>query len=465
MAQLGCSTATVPEERPLSVSALTRRITLTLEDFGPLLVQGELSQVKVAPSGHLYATLKDQEAVISLVMWRSAVVRQSALPKEGEQVIVRGSLSVYGPRGQYQLTATRIRPVGIGDLAARFAALKVKLEAEGLFAEERKRPLPLLPRAVGLATASGSAALADLLHSLRTRFPAMPIVVAPCIVQGAQAVPTIVAALRRLDAHPEVDVIIVGRGGGSIEDLWAFNEEAVVRAIAACKKPVVSAVGHETDTTLADFVADLRAKTPTAAGELVVPVQAELHSAFAEYRLHLDRAMDTLLDDARERLRSLGKHRALATPAHQVALRRQRLDELRQRLDDGAAGWWQTQVTDLRLLRTRLDHVSPARRIDAAHEVLVQNRRHLATAAKHHLAQVQERFIGLAARLESLSPLAVIARGYSVVRSADGKLVRRTDQVVDGDIIEARMPDGWLRATVIGRRVQRLGEPETPYQV
>jgi len=209
----------VPDERPLSVSALTRRITLTLEDFGPLLVQGELSQVKVAPSGHLYATLKDQEAVISLVMWRSAVVRQSALPKEGEQVVVRGSLSVYGPRGQYQLTATRISPVGIGDLAARFAALKVKLEAEGLFAEERKRPLPLLPRAVGLATASGSAALADLLHSLRTRFPAMPIVVAPCIVQGAQAVPTIVAALRRLDAHPEVDVIIVGRSGSSIEDL------------------------------------------------------------------------------------------------------------------------------------------------------------------------------------------------------------------------------------------------------
>jgi len=459
----GCSTAGVPDERPLSVSALTRRITLTLEDFGPLLVQGELSQVKVAPSGHLYATLKDQEAVISLVMWRSAVVRQSALPKEGEQVVVRGSLSVYGPRGQYQLTATRISPVGIGDLAARFAALKVKLEAEGLFAEERKRPLPLLPRAVGLATASGSAALADLLHSLRTRFPAMPIVVAPCIVQGAQAVPTIVAALRRLDAHPEVDVIIVGRGGGSIEDLWAFNEEAVVRAIAACKKPVVSAVGHETDTTLADFVADVRAKTPTAAGELVVPVQAELHSALAEYRLHLDRAMDMLLDDARERLRSLGKHRALATPAHQVALRRQRLDELRQRLDDGVTGLLQTRAADVRLLGARLEHASPARRITAAREALSQQRRHLASAAGHHLAQMHERFVGLAARLEALSPLAVIARGYSVVRDANGRLVRRTDQITDGEVIEARMPDGWLRAQVIGRRAQRLGEAETPY--
>ncbi|HEX3135081.1 MAG TPA: exodeoxyribonuclease VII large subunit [Planctomycetota bacterium] len=454
----------MPEEHPLSVSALTRRITLTLEDFGPLLVQGELSQVKVAPSGHLYATLKDQEAVISLVMWRSAVVRQTALPKEGEQVVVRGSLSVYGPRGQYQLTATRISPVGIGDLAARFAALKARLEAEGLFAEENKQSLPLLPRAVGLATASGSAALADMLHSLRARFPAMPIVVAPCMVQGAQAVPTIVAALKRLDAHPEVEVIIVGRGGGSIEDLWAFNEEAVVRAIAACKKPVVSAVGHETDTTLADFVADVRAKTPTAAGELVVPVQAELHSALAEYCLHLDRAMDTLLEDARERLTSLAKHCALATPAHQVALRRQRLDELQQRLEDGAVGLLETRVADLRLLRARLEHASPRRRIEAAREVLAQNRRHLAAAAKHHLAQMQERFVGLTARLEALSPLAVIARGYSVVRTANGKLVRRTKQVADGDLIEARMPDGWIRATVCGRRAQRLGEPETPYQ-
>jgi exodeoxyribonuclease VII large subunit len=423
-----------------------------------------LSQVKIAPSGHLYATLKDEEAVVSLVMWRSTVVRQSALPKEGEQVVVRGSLSVYGPRGQYQLTATRISPLGIGDLAARFAALKARLETEGLFDEDRKRPLPLLPRAVGLATASGSAALADMLHSLRTRFPAMPIVVAPCIVQGAQAVPTIVAALRRLDAHPEVDVIVVGRGGGSIEDLWAFNEEAVVRAIAACSKPVVSAVGHETDTTLADFVADVRAKTPTAAGELVVPVQAELVNALSEYRVHLDRAIDTLIDDARERLGALANHRALATPAHQVALRRQRLDELRGQLDDSVTTLLEERSSDLRLLRTRLDHASPARRIEAAREELAQNRRHLAAAAKHQLAQVQERFAGLAARLDALSPLAVIARGYSVVRDAGGRLVRRTDQVADGDVIEARMPDGWLRATVIGRRPQRLGEPETPYQ-
>jgi exodeoxyribonuclease VII large subunit len=451
------------DERPLSVTALTRRIGLTLEDFGPLLVQGELSQVKIAPSGHLYATLKDADAVIGVVMWRSSVVRNPSLPKEGEQVLVRGSLSVYGPRGQYQLTATRISPVGIGDLAARFAALKARLVEEGLFAEERKQRLPLLPCAVGIATAAGSAALADLLHSLRARFPSMPLVVAPCLVQGAQAVPTIVAALRRLDAHPQVDVIIVGRGGGSIEDLWAFNDEAVVRAIAACRTPVVSAVGHETDTTLADLVADVRAKTPTAAGELVVPVEAELHATLAEYRLRLDRAVDQLLEEQRERLAGLAKHRALAGPGHQVALRRQRLDDLRARLDEAIGTVMEERTGGLRLLSVRLAHASPAREVGLARERLDHSRRQLDRAVSQHLVAGRERLATAAARLDALSPLAVIARGYSVVRTADGRLVRRADQVPPGTIIEARMPDGWLRAAVTGMRPQRLGEPAGEY--
>ncbi len=455
----------VPDERPLSVTALTRRLALTLENFGSLLVQGELSQVKVAPSGHLYATLKDAESVISVVMWRSAVVRQETMPRDGQQVMVRGTLSVYGPRGQYQLTATRISPVGIGDLATRFAALKARLAEEGLFDEEHKLPLPVLPRAVGLATAAGSAALADLLHSLRARFPNMPIVFAPCVVQGPQAVATIVAALRRLDRHPEVDVIIVGRGGGSIEDLWAFNEELVVRAIAACSTPVVSAVGHETDTTLADFVADVRAKTPTAAAELVVPLQTELVSTLADYHLQLDRAMDVLLEDAHLRLHALAHHRALATPAHQVALRRQRLDELQQRLDDGIGALLETRGSGLRLLQARLTHASPSRRCQRARESLEQHGRHLDRALGQQVLHAQERLAAAAGRLDALSPLAVIARGYSVVRTANGALVRRLDQVAEGELIEARLPDGWLRAQVVGRRAQRLGEPEEPYQV
>ena len=241
----------------LTVSALTRQIADAVADLGTVEVQGELSQVKVAPSGHLYATLKDAGAVLSLVLWRSTVARlPQPLPREGEVVVARGSIEVYPPRGSYQIIATRLARVGAGDLAARFEALKARLAAEGLFDDERKRPLPRFPRAVGLATAAGSAALADLVTGIRTRFPQMPVVVAPCLVQGAGAAPAIVAALERLQAQGDVDVIICGRGGGSLEDLWAFNEEAVVRAIVACRVPVISAVGHETDTVLADFAAD-----------------------------------------------------------------------------------------------------------------------------------------------------------------------------------------------------------------
>jgi exodeoxyribonuclease VII large subunit len=459
------STARVPEERPLSVAQLSRRITLALEDFGPQLVQGELSQLRIAPSGHLYATLKDDEAVISVVMWRSTVIRQSEKPREGDQVIVKGSLSVYGPRGQYQLTATRISPVGLGDLAARFAALKAKLSEEGLFDEERKQTLPLLPRAVGIATATGSAALADMLHSIRDRFPSMPIIHAPCLVQGTQAISTIVAALKALDAHPEVEVIIVGRGGGSIEDLWAFNEEAVVRAIFDCRKPVVSAVGHETDTTLADFVADVRAKTPTAAGEMVVPVEAELHATLDDYRLRLDRAIDGLIDDTKERLQALASHRALSTPKHHVAMRRQRLDELHIRLDDAANVLIADRGRDLTMFTVRLRNAGPERRIATAIETLRQQQRAIDRAINQRLQAGHERLISTIARLDALSPLAVIARGYSVVRTVDGALVRRTDQAPTGTTIEARMPDGWLTATVIGKRPQRLGEPEGEYVV
>lgn len=448
-------------ERPLTVGALTQRIANALGDFGSVAVQGELSQAKVAPSGHFYATLKDSEAIVSLVMWRSTVVRQGPLPKEGAQVVVRGNLSVYGPRGQYQLTATKIEAIGAGDLAARFEALKAKLLAEGLFAEERKRPLPFLPRAVGLATAGGSAALADLLHSIQARFPRMPIVHALCLVQGATAAASIVAALRRLDAHPEVDVIICGRGGGSLEDLWAFNEERVVRAIAACAKPVISAVGHETDTTLADFVADLRAKTPTAAGELVVPVYADLMEQLEGCRLDLDRLVDDLLTEQRERLRGLARHRALAGPRFQVDLRRQRLDELSARLGDGADGALAEARGRLALLRARL----PAPRLERARERVASGAQALARVAGDRLQRLTERLARSAAHLDALSPLAVIGRGYSVVRTAEGRLVRALADAPEGTSVQARLPDGWLQAVVTGAKRQKLNEPDTEYRV
>lgn len=405
-------------ETPISVTALTQRLKLTLNDIGALTVAGELSQIKVVASGHLYATLKDEGAVLSLVMWRGSVARMGRIPAEGARVVVRGSLDVYPPRGSYQLIASRITEAGQGDLAARLEALKAKLAAEGLFAEERKRELPMLPRAVGLATAAGSAALADLLHSIRDRFPAMPVVVAPCLVQGRGAAPSIVKALARLAAHPEVDVIICGRGGGSLEDLWAFNEEAVVRAIAACPKPVVSAVGHETDWTLADLAADLRAKTPTAAGELIVPVQAELVAQLADDRLRLDGAIAGLIGDARARLAALAAHRALAGPGYQVQIRQQRLDELIGRMQ---------------------------------------------AAGRRHVALADARLGEVAARLDALSPLKVLGRGFTVLRTADRKLVRRLADALPGTQLEARVTDGWIYAEAVGVKPQRLGEPDEPY--
>ena len=454
----------MPADTPLSVSALTRRLALDLEGYGVLLVQGELSQVKVASSGHLYATLKDGEAIIGLAMWRSSVVRQGALPSEGQQVLVRGSLSLYAPRGTYQLIATRITPVGQGDLAARFLALKNRLLAEGLFDDERKLPLPLLPRAVGLATATGSAALADLLHSIRARFPTMPVVHAPCLVQGPQAAASIVAAIKALDAHPEVDVIIVGRGGGSLEDLWAFNEERTVRAIAACRTPIVAAVGHETDTTLADLAADLRAKTPTAAGELVVPVLADLHAQLTADRTTLDRLINELLADRRDQLAALATHRALSGPGYQVRLRQQRLDELAERLEALVDAALSTGHHRLALEQGRLHGAAP----DAALATAARRHDDLAARLTRAVALTSERhgtrLATLAGRLDAFSPLGVLARGYSVVRTPQHRLVRQLADAPDGATIETRLTDGWLTATVTGRRRQGLAEPDEGYQ-
>ena len=450
-------------ERALTVGALSQRIAGALGDLGTVLVQGELSQAKVHTSGHFYATLKDSEAVISVVMWHSTVVRNGPLPKEGSLVTVRGSVSVYAPRGQYQLTATRIAPLGVGDLAARLEALKARLLAEGLFAPERKRDLPFLPRAVGLATAAGSAALADLLHSIRARFPRMPVVHAPCAVQGPDAPAQIVAALNRLAAHPEVDVIVCGRGGGSLEDLWAFNDERVVRAIAACATPVISAVGHETDTTLADLAADVRAKTPTAAGELVVPDARELAERLDDGAIALERAMQGLMQAWSERLAALAAHRALAGPGYQVELRRQRLDELAARLDEAIDHTLAEAQERLRENAARLRIQHPARRMGLLVERLLVEGRRLLRAAGNRRERGEARFLALAAKLDALSPLSVIARGYSMVRTPDGRVVRSVGEAPPGSRIEARLSDGWLQATVDATRAQRLNEPADLY--
>ncbi len=448
-----------------TVSGLTQRIAASLEDLGAVDVKGELSQIKVSTAGHFYATLKDKDAVLSIVMWRTTLARSGKPPAEGSLVTVRGTLSVYPPRGGYQLVITKIEAQGQGDLAARLQALKEKLAAAGLFDDDKKRDLPFLPRAVGVATAAGSAALADILTGLRTRFPGMPVVHAPCPVQGPQSAPGIVEALRQLGQDPRVDVIICGRGGGSLEDLWAFNEESVVRAIANCPVPVVSAVGHETDWTLADLAADLRAKTPTAAAELVVPIREELEETVKVRRLELTTAMEDLLTEARTRLAALASHRALSTPRHQVDLRIQRLDELRARLDDGIANASGDARARWDLLRSRLRGAAPNAPIARAKERLAGAQAALVRAGSTRMDRAKERLAAAAGRLDALSPLAVIGRGYAVLRTPEGRLIRTLADAPVGSALQARTTDGWLEAEVTGARRQKLNEPETPYEV
>ena len=384
-----------------TVTELTGYIKDLLEldpELGDVRLEGEISNFTRAASGHLYFTLKDAGAAISCVMWRSDAGRLDWQPEHGVAAQARGRISVYMPRGNYQLVVDELHPVGVGDLHARFEQLRDRLRAEGLFDPDRKRPLPDFPRVLGIVTSPQAAALRDVLNVLRRRYPLVRVLLAPSLVQGDQAPPQIVAALQTLDAREDMDVILLVRGGGSLEELWAFNDERVARAIAACRRPVVSGVGHETDFTIADFVADLRAPTPSAAAELVVPDHADLQQQLETNRERLVQGMDRLLAQTRgalqERTRSVGR----LSPRARVDTHRQQVDDLLRRA--------------FRALAYRLD----------------LHRSGLA---------------GLEARLAALSPLATLDRGYAIVRQAGtGELVRSTGQVRAGDELAIRVQDG-----------------------
>jgi len=362
-----------------------------------LWVQGEVSNFSRPRSGHIYFTLKDANASLRCVMWRSSAERQTFLPKEGDAVEVHGGISVYEAAGQVQLYADRIRPLGEGALYQEFLRLKAKLEAEGLFDESRKRPLPPWPTRIGVVTSPTGAALRDILNTLRRRYPMGEIILAPTAVQGRDAPPGIVAALDALNQIVHPDVILLARGGGSIEDLWAFNDEMVARAIAASTAPVISGVGHQTDFTIADFVADLRAPTPTAAAELATPDRADLL---------------TLLADIHQRL-------VRATVAH--------LTSQRWALSD---------------LRNQLIRYSPLSRLQSDRQRVDEILHRATRALAHHLSLERTQLTGLEQRLNSLSPSAILGRGYAVVSHQDGRLVRSVTQVEPDDPLNVRVRDG-----------------------
>lgn len=410
---------------PITVGELTRQLKASLEThFARVMVIGELSKVFVSERGHAYLTLKDHEARVECVAYASALRTFTHRPDEGSQVIVQGYMTLYEPKGSIQFVVTWIEPVGIGRLQASLEALKAKLRAEGLFSPTRKRPLPFLPRAVGVVTSAVGAARRDIEAVVHRRSPQIPIIISPSNVEGLEAAPHIVRALERLARHPEVDVIIVGRGGGSLESLWAFNTEAVVRAIAACPVPVISAVGHETDTTLADLVADLRAPTPSAAAERAVPEREALLYTLTVHRRRLEQALANRRSKAERRL-----ERAVERLDAQV---RQRLEARRRRIE---------------ALRRRLAAVEPAARLARTRGRFLALRTRLVRAGDRRLQTARSALVREAARLEAMSPLAVLSRGYSIARS-DDHVVRRFDAVAPGAELEILLQVGRLTATV-----------------
>jgi exodeoxyribonuclease VII large subunit len=388
---------------PLSVSALTYRIKQSLESgFTSLRVEGELSNCKFATSGHFYFVLKDDRAQIAGVMWRSKVDGLAIAPADGMKVLVAGRLTVYEVRGVYQLDASSIRPLGVGELQAAFERLKSKLEAEGLFGEGRKKPIPGFPERIGIVTSPTGAALQDMLRAIRGRYPAVEVVLAPVRVQGAGAAEEIAEAIAQLNRLGGVEVLIVARGGGSLEDLWAFNEETVARAIAASKVPVISGVGHEVDVTIADLVADIRATTPTQAALLALPDRAALLENLRELCYTMRENAGTLLRSHRRDIATILKSYAFNRP---VDLLRQ----FTQRRDD--------------LSRT------------------------LVTSVTHDLALRKSRLTALRQRLDALGPDHVLRRGYAIVRK-QGTAVQSRAALRPGDAIETTFHDGAVRSTV-----------------
>ncbi len=438
----------IPDEpKVYSVGELVRSARVTLESrFTDVRVEGEISGLKPSGPGHIYFTLKEAQAQVDCVMFSREAVRLKFRPRDGMQVRCRGRLTIYEGRGKFQMSIVDIEPTGAGALALAFEQLKQKLAGEGLFAQERKRPLPFLPRRVGVVTSPTGAVIRDIVHVAQRRFPAS-ILLSPTPVQGEGAAGQIVAALERLWAVPDVDVIIVARGGGSLEDLWCFNEEVVARAIARSPVPVVSAVGHETDFTIADFVADRRAPTPSAAAEIVFPEMRALKDELGNLHRRLHRGADRELHRARLLLERLQAR--FADPRRLLDRQRQAVDDQEMRLGDAIRSAMLRRRRAVQELEARLLRTHPQKRIAQQRAGLVALERKLATTAHSLLMRRQNTLHGLHNKLEALSPLKVLDRGYSLVRTPDGQLVTKHSDVHVNQAVEVMLCAGAFSAQVL----------------
>jgi exodeoxyribonuclease VII large subunit len=438
-----------PERRIFTVSDLTARIReLLFKNFTDIIVQGEISNCRLASSGHIYCTLKDERAQVRCVFFKQQQRGMKFHPEDGLQVMVRGSISVYEARGEYQIYVESLEPVGRGALQLAFEQLKKCLEVEGLFDAAKKKPLPLLPSRIGLVTSSAGAAVRDVVRILKRRFPNVHLTLYPVRVQGAEAAGEIVEALRFFSRKRVVDVILLVRGGGSLEDLWSFNEESVARAIAASVIPVISGVGHETDFTIADFVADVRASTPSAAAELVVQTRREFDKHVADLQEALGSLIRYRLLEYSRRVHELAGRRGFRRPVDLLRQRRQRADELTARVGSG--------------LRARLDF--SRRRFAAAHlrirsfdfrakmsalRLRLQTRGHDLRAQADRLLRLKRQHLErLSLQLQERSPLKVLERGYAIATDAEGNVLRDASQVAVGDSVSVRLHRGRLNTEV-----------------
>ncbi|HEM6744149.1 TPA: exodeoxyribonuclease VII large subunit [Citrobacter farmeri] len=432
-----------------TVSRLNQTVRLLLEqEMGQVWISGEISNFSQPSSGHWYFTLKDDTAQVRCAMFRNSNRRVTFRPQHGQQVLVRANITLYEPRGDYQIIVESMQPAGEGLLQQKYEQLKAKLQAEGLFDQQHKQALPSPAHCVGVITSKTGAALHDILHVLKRRDPSLPVIIYPTAVQGDDAPGQIVRAIELANARQECDVLIVGRGGGSLEDLWSFNDERVARAIFASMIPVVSAVGHETDVTIADFIADLRAPTPSAAAEMVSRNQQELLRQILSAQQRLGMAMDYFLANRSRRFTQIYHRLQQQHPQLRLARQQTALERLHQRMNVAIDGQLKrTSQHQARLLQ-RLNQQSPQPRIYRAQTRIQQLEYRLAENVRSRLSTTRERFGNAVTHLEAVSPLSTLARGYSVSTATDGKVLKKVKQVKTGDVMTTRLEDGWVESQV-----------------
>ncbi|QHE52911.1 exodeoxyribonuclease VII large subunit [Pontibacillus sp. HMF3514] len=449
------------QDRYLTVSALTKYIKRKFESdphLKEVFLRGEISNFKHHSRGHMYLTIKDDKSRVNAVMFAGYNRYMKFTPENGMNVLIRGEIGVYEPHGQYQLYIHQMEPDGLGALYLAYEELKKKLTTEGLFDDHLKKPLPSYPRSIAVLTSPTGAAVRDILTTIDRRYPNVRVTVFPVLVQGQNAKTSIVQAIEKVNELNDYDVMIVGRGGGSIEELWAFNEEVVARAIAASDIPIISAVGHETDFTISDFVADYRAPTPTGAAEVAVPSQAEVAERIQNLRRRVQNVMDVQMNQAKEKLAQKQKSYAFRYPEQLMRQKEQELDRMYDQLQKASVQFMNQNQNDLTNIQKRLQQQHPEKSLRLAKQELVQTTKRMNRAMQQETKSKMQTYHELISKLTLLNPLETIKRGYAIPYSEQGTVVKSIRDVQPGDPMQVKVQDGVLDCQVWGMEEEDQNE-------